>query len=379
MKVYLTSLAVVILIAVAGFRIMSPGRLMGFKYESVAVIQVHPSVLALPSPAGSSDAGTLMTRNYMESEFETILSPQTLTAAIKAIELDTRWNLSEEETLKALKTMLSSHPRRGTDFIEIKTRSHNEDDAHDIADAVADSYIARRAASQQQRAQAALEALDTELQNQEDKVKALFVLVQQYGIPYFDEQNRNPVGRTEEKMHQDAQKRLVQLKQDRDRLKIQLNKILEAKNDELIPTAAGLELPENLVATFYTRYLETLRKDAELEKQGLNETHPDRIALKKHAKNLMTDTKSAIISLKDVLATRINLIERQVERMEQALLSNENKDEDGYDEYESRPRQLLNAGKEYQKAQDLLRQMKIQQAEQRKLLKNPRPVVTRHE
>ena len=125
MKVYLTSLAIIALIAVAGFRIASPGGLMGFKYESTAVVQVHPSMIAITTPPGKSPiAGTLMSRNYMESEFETIISDQTLTSALEAIDLDTRWDLSEEETLEALREMVSTNPRRGTDFIEIKARRH---------------------------------------------------------------------------------------------------------------------------------------------------------------------------------------------------------------------------------------------------------------
>ena len=378
MKIFLTALAIIALVAVAGIRIMSLGGLMGFKYESTVVVQVHYTVFALPSSKGSTH-GTLMTRNYMVNEFETITSNATLNSAIEAIALAQRWDLSLEETLEKVKTMVSAEPRRGTDFIEIKARSHNQEDAHDIVNAVVDSYIARRNKMEMARAKKAIEALDKELQEQgdlvNDKRKNLTPLIQSYVIPYFDPHDSTQNEATEEKMHLNAQQRLDQLEQDRDRLKIQIDQLIKTSAEEMIPTAAALELPENQVSILYTQYLETLRESEKLAAQGLAEDHPDRVALTAQANELMGNAKKAVISLKEVLNNRLNLVDRQVERMKETIL---NKKEISL-ERAMRQHEYNSAREEYEQSRNLLREMKIQQQEQRALLKMPRQAVTRHE
>ena len=379
MKIFLTALAIIALVAVAGICIMSLGGLMGFKYESTAVLQIHPSMLAIAPSTNSSTDGALMTRHYMESEFETVVSAETLNSAIQAIALDQRWGLSLEETLEKVKTMVSAEPRRGTDFIEIKARSHNQEDAHDILNAVVDSYIARRNKMEMARAKKAIEALDKELQEQgdlvNDKRKNLTPLIQSYGIPYFDPRDSTQNEATEEKMHLNAQQRLDQLEQDRDRLKIQIDQLIKTSAEEMIPTAAALELPENQVSILYTQYLETLRESEKLAAQGLAEDHPDRVALTAQANELMGNAKKAVISLKEVLNNRLNLVDRQVERMKETIL---NKKEISL-ERAMRQHEYNSAREEYEQSRNLLREMKIQQQEQRALLKMPRQAVTRHE
>jgi len=379
MKIFLTALAIIALVAVAGICIMSLGGLMGFKYESTAVLQIHPSMLAIAPSTNSSTDGALMTRHYMESEFETVVSAETLNSAIQAIALDQRWGLSLEETLEKVKTMVSAEPRRGTDFIEIKARSHNQEDAHDIVNAVVDSYIARRNKMEMARAKKAIEALDKELQEQgdlvNDKRKNLTPLIQSYGIPYFDPRDSTQNEATEEKMHLNAQQRLDQLEQDRDRLKIQIDQLIKTSAEEMIPTAAALELPENQVSILYTQYLETLRESEKLAAQGLAEDHPDRVALTAQANELMGNAKKAVISLKEVLNNRLNLVDRQVERMKETIL---NKKEISL-ERAMRQHEYNSAREEYEQSRNLLREMKIQQQEQRALLKMPRQAVTRHE
>jgi|GEM_PF-3066341 len=187
------------------------------KYQSTSVVQVHPSMLAL-DPFGRGDqanAGALMTRNYMENEFETIVAPETLVHAASQIDLATRWEMESDDVVDVLAGIVETNPRRGTDFIEIEVRHANQEDAKDIAEAIADAYINRRKDSELKRAKDALETLDDELQKQADLVqdrrKALTVLIQQYGIPYFDGRGGSPVGITEEALYRKAQEKLLSI------------------------------------------------------------------------------------------------------------------------------------------------------------------------
>ncbi|MGJ8695441.1 MAG: GumC family protein [Verrucomicrobiaceae bacterium] len=352
------------------------------KYESTSVVQVHPSMIAI-SPTGrannTANPGTMMTRHYMENEFESIIAPQTLSEAAVAIDLESRWDLDLEGSVDVLKKIVQAVPRRGTDFIEISVRHANSEDAKDIAEAIADAYINRRNRTEHNRAKEALDALDEELQRHGDVVqekrKALTVLIQQYGIPYFDGRSSSPVGLTEEEMYRRANSKLDQLEQDRNQLEIQIKRLVSTSPDDLIRTAAGLELPENQVSNLYNEYLKTKRNRESAIASGLGPNHPTVKSLDGIAINLMKDAEKEVTSLKEVLNTRLNLVDRQVERMREMVKV---KKDDTVD-LSMQQHQYNSAKEEYEQARDLLRAMKIQQQEQRVLLRMPRTPITLHE
>ena len=121
--------------------------------RATAVIQVHPL--------------TLMARSYMESEFESPLSPEVLESAAQEI---ISISPDNEANLQNLKAISSVTPRRGTDFIEITVKHQDREFAVLTANTLAKTYAKRRTEGEQQRAAAAFEALDEELQLQAEMV-----------------------------------------------------------------------------------------------------------------------------------------------------------------------------------------------------------------
>lgn len=125
--------------------------------RATTILQVHPSTIA------HSTSG-VMTRGYMESEFETIASEETLAMAAESL------NLNYEE-FSTLKGKVTSEPLRGSDFIKITVKHQNADQAIKIANAIAEAYAQRRKKSEESRAAAAIEALDNETLSQEELVQ----------------------------------------------------------------------------------------------------------------------------------------------------------------------------------------------------------------
>ncbi len=125
--------------------------------RATAILQVHPS------PIISSTSGMMM-QGYMESEFETITSPETLANAAETL------NLTSDETA-SLREKVTTEPMRGTDFIKITVKHEDADRAIKIANAVAEAYVQRRAKTEESRAVRALESLDNELVAQDDLVQ----------------------------------------------------------------------------------------------------------------------------------------------------------------------------------------------------------------
>jgi uncharacterized protein involved in exopolysaccharide biosynthesis len=127
--------------------------------RATAILQVHPS----PFPRPLSGITTRHT-HYMESEFDIILSQQTLETAAEALDL------SPEETTR-LKDKITTEPMRGSDFIKITVKHQNADQAIKIANAIAEAYAQRRKESEESRADAAIEALDNEILSQNELVQ----------------------------------------------------------------------------------------------------------------------------------------------------------------------------------------------------------------
>jgi len=353
------------------------------KYESTSIVQVHPSVIALDpfgrSGAGQSQAGALMTRNYMENEFETIVAPETLYRAGEQIDLTTRWDMEKDDVVNTLKSIVATSPRRGTDFIEINVQHANQEDAKDVAEAIADAYINQRNEKEIQRAQEALETLDDELQKQgdivQDRRKALTVLIQQYGIPYFDGRGGNPVGMTEEKMLFNSRQKLDDLQGINEQLKIQIETLLNTPSEDLIRTAAGFDLPNNQVTFYYTEYRGAYDALSQLRAQGLGLKHPDVQSTQLKARGALGNATKEVESLREVLKTRLDLNERQVERMEEMV---EVKTGNTVD-LSMQQHNYSQAQIDYEAARLMLDRMKERQQEMRVLLNMPRNPITLHE
>lgn len=351
------------------------------KYQSTSVVQVHPSVIAI-NPIGNgngSNPGTLVTRNYMENEFETIIAPETLRMAAKRIDLEARWSMDMDEVVGSLKSIISASPRRGTDFIEISVRHAKPVDAKEISDAVSKAYIQRRRDAEIDRAERALKALDDELISQSDLVqdnrKELTVLIQQYGIPYFEDGHSNPLGMTEQEMLRSARQRLDDFEIQCDQIEIQIKKLMELSSDDLVSYAAGLDLPENQVTYYYTQYREAKQQVLSLNAQGLGRKHPDVLAMEKRAESLMKDAHKEVVALKANLQTKLELTNRQVDRMRMMV-----KDKTGETiDLSLRQSQYNQAKEDYEQSRAMLREMKIKQQEARVLLKMPRDPITLHE
>ncbi len=351
------------------------------KYESTSVVQVHPSTIAIAPfrNAGGVNPGAQMTAQYMQNEFETIVAPETLRRAAKKAQLPTLWGMEMEDVISNLKGIVETTPRRGTDFIEINVRHAKASDAKAIAGAVAEAYIERRKSTEEERAQKALDALDNELIAQSDLVqdhrKELTVLIQQYGIPYFDGGHSNPLGMSEQQMFQNARQKLANFETQADQIEIQIKKLFDLTNEELISYAAGLDLPQNQVTDYANQNRAALDRQLDLSAQGLGARHPDMVAMDQRAVSAMKKAHEEVVSLRAVLQTKLELVQRQVLKMREMV---DDRKEDAIT-LSLKQSNYTQAKEQYEQARAMLREMKIKQQEARVLLKMPRDPITFHE
>lgn len=251
------------------------------KYESTSVVQVHPSTIAITPFRGQSavNPGSQMTAQYLQNEFESIIAPETLAMAAEKAQLPVQWGMDMDDVVSLLEGIVETIPRRGTDFIEINVRHASASDAKNIAESVAEAYIVRRRKIEEDRAKKALDALDAESTEQEDLVddyrKDLTVLIQQYGIPYFDGGSAgNRLGLSEQAMFQSAKGKLANFETQADQIKIQIGKLVQLTSEELISYAAGLDLPQNQVTAYALQNRSAVDRMLDLEAKGLGKNTP---------------------------------------------------------------------------------------------------------
>ena len=185
------------------------------KHQVTAVIQIHPTE--------SNFYPT--TENFITNEIASLSLGTNLTAAAS----ENNWE-SKDINLDNVQKNLVVTQIPGTDMASITLHSDDPDQAKKIIEAIIISYIKQRRTMEEDRAKRALDALDNEAMEQEDLVqdyrKELTVLIQQYGIPYFDDGSAgNHLGVSEKAIFQSARAKLADLETEL--------ALLSAKNEAL--------------------------------------------------------------------------------------------------------------------------------------------------
>ena len=332
------------------------------KHQSTTVIQIHETVSPL-------EFGIVPSKNFFRNQVATLTTGSILNraAAISKIDAD---KIKQSLTIKIIE---------GTDLVEITSTSNKATEPKNILNSLTEAYITVRSEREQKRSAEVLKPLETEVQRQHEVVlksrKALSTFIGSYGIPYFDGKESKKSGNTDETMYRRAQEKFDQLERSKDQLKIQIRKLIETKNKDLIRTAAGLELPENQVTVYYTAYRTTEEQILAMMASGLGEKHPEIVATKRRSKQALDNAEKELVVLKEVLQTRLNLVEKQVERMKQMIAEKK----DGTIDLSKRQHQYTQAKETYEQARTDLRQKTRKLEEARIKLKLPRHPITVHE
>ena len=149
---------------------------------------------------------------------------------------------------------------------------------------------------------------------------------------------------------------------------------MNTPNEDIVRMAAGMDLPKNQVTTYYSAFRD-LQNQVEIKTaSSLGEDHPSIIQLQQQANQKLENARAEVVTLKQVLKTKLQLVERQVERMREIV----DEKQDATVELSLKQHNYNQAKEDYEQARDLYREMKIKQQEARVLLKMPRTPVTIH-
>ncbi|MDB4407505.1 leucine-rich repeat protein [bacterium] len=183
------------------------------KHQVTAVIQIHPTKPNFYTTNESFIANEIATinENFIANEIASLSLGVNLAAAA----LMGNWESQDIDPNNIQKNLVVTRIS-GTDMASITLHSDDPDQAKNIIEALISSYIHQRKTTEEDRAKKALKALDNEKRELSDLVqdyrKDLTVLIQQYGIPYFDGGSAgNRLGLSEQAMFQSARAKLADL------------------------------------------------------------------------------------------------------------------------------------------------------------------------
>ncbi|MCP5534649.1 MAG: polysaccharide biosynthesis tyrosine autokinase [Akkermansiaceae bacterium] len=328
------------------------------KYESIALVEVKPIVDVDPTLGGGhSTMGTQMTRQFMNTQFEIIVAPETLGLAIDKIQLETRWGEDRSTVMKNLRGIVRTSQRRGTDLIEISVRHRKKEEAQAIAKAVYEAYKDRRYDLEMSVRKDQLKAIKIELQNKNDRVaelrKRLMDIAEKVGLIWVEtEKGGETLGNTLG-LREQAEKELYDAERQMEQISFQINKLLSVDDADLISVAA--ELPEVGFREAYNKYEEAKSELQTMKASGLGDKHPDIEMRKTRIEELEKSLEKRAINVRESLKHRLALIEGRVKKMKAVV--NELQDQ-GTEK--ARAIQEFNvARKEYQTALSIKDQMEV--------------------
>ena len=322
------------------------------KYESIALVEVKQIVDIDPTMGGvKGGMGAQMSRQFINTQFEIIVAPETLGLAIDKIQLEARWGQDRKAVLAQLRGIVRTSQRRGTDLIEISVRHGKKAEAQAIAKAVYEAYKDRRNNLESSVRSDQLKALKIELTNQNDRItllrKRVEDLAEKHGLIFVeDERGGKTIGSTLP-LKEKADNDLYEANRKRDAVAVQINKLLAVDQADLIAVAA--ELPDVGFKEDFVKYEDAKRDLERMLASGLGKKHPDIFMHQNRFSSLEDSLTRKAKYAKKALKHSLDILDRKVEGLKavvEAYQSEGTEKSRGYSEYNM-------ARHEYDKALEL--------------------------
>ncbi len=321
-------------------------------HHSTATVQLYPSPLFPRSDRFIANQSALLTSDPL------------IKSASKNCDLD-------PETLSS-SLVIEQIPN--TDLLTITVYHDDENQPKVIVQALLDTYRDHRKKIESTTTTAKLKTLDKEIATLKNLVeqRRKDIPIRASGIPHLDKNSKNPLGATEEQMFQTVRQKLADFKTQRDQITLSRGNLDDLSTENLVTYAAGLDLPENQVTHYYTQHREALETRRTLIAKGLAANHPDVIAIEEKAEGAMQYAKQEAVSLKEVLKTKLELINRQIERMSEMVKDREKNSAD----LNARDQKYNLAKEAYEDARKALQNSQTNQQTERSKLSSPaRPLI----
>ena len=329
------------------------------KSEAIAVVMFHSHSVEL-HPTGYE--GVVYAKRDLYLYADMVVSEEVLQKVVR----DTGYSLKE------LRSCLKIAPRDDTFLIEIEASHEDSLVAKEIANAVAEVFVAHLNESQAQRVVEALERLDNELEEMGDVVqdsrKELTILVQKYGIPGLERT-------TEEDLYKQAQEKLDRLWQDKQFLRVAFQTLKQTELSTRKNVSEGIVDFGNQSQKYFDRIRELNGQINVLSEKGLGEDHPKIQQSRKAVARIFEVAKKEAMAFVETLDERSQELEEEISEMKMIRRGGGSPPVDKA----MRQHQYEIVKREYEHVRDVYIEMEKKQQDSRRRLKLRQPLVSVHQ
>ena len=304
------------LIALASLVIIA---LLDKKYESTTQFRVQVSSALDAFNTNENSNRSAYSGNWLETEFKTITSHETLSLVVKRLNLDQTWGVSPEDAVRRLEKMIETETERGTEIVTIIVASTDADQAADIANAVREAYDEKRKELEADRIRRLTQTLEAKIKSQENEVEKARIemldIMRKHGIvdtSMLGAAGLTPVITEKPESFVDSVRSQNMLEQQVIRLKTQLESLMKLQGDDLIANAASLEVQNDTIKMFYPEYQKNLIELSRLLRSGFGNRHPKVEGLREMISTTRKALETAVASYKDSLAVQIAQAEQML-------------------------------------------------------------------
>jgi polysaccharide biosynthesis transport protein len=291
------------LVALASLVIVA---LLDKKFSGHTEFQIHQSAAPDLFQTERNVLANAVGANWLETEFQTITSDETLKMVVRKLNLTSRWGMVDAEAVEKLGLMIEMEQRRGTELVSVTALSTNAQEAAEIANAVRQAYEERRNENERTRIKSLTDTVEAKIRAQTGVVdsarKEMLDLAKKHGI--IDISAGNPYainGNTITPQSSVLQSTMMsenELEQQVMKLQTTLESLKGLQGKELIESAKSLNVQDSTLELGLPELHKFESELAAVTAGGLGENHPSVKSLRAQIVDKRKNLESAVISYK---------------------------------------------------------------------------------
>lgn len=315
------------------------------KYTSVMSFEIMPPRDLINVTAGT-DANPIQavmseTGNYMQTQFEILVSQQNLIAIANKLDLLNEWQMDETMAAASLSRMIKVKPRNNTNIVDVEVENPDPRVAQQICQSVADCYKELRENKENAVITEAINKRYEVLRSRQDELERKADVVRQYirsgkyiqGI--WNTANAHGSGvptssGSEEQTLSELNGKKLQLDANIAEMTVHIGKLQNLKDDDLLSyvTRTGLLTAESYCSAKVRELNEQFTKEEEQRTQmlisGYGQKHPSIIRVDESHKHTRELLYAELVGMRDAMIDQLDVKKSELADLTQRL--NEAKD-----------------------------------------------------
>lgn len=314
------------------------------KYTSVMSFEIKPPRdkinVAVGGDLNPIQADTSESSNYMQTQFEILVSRQNLVAIANKLNLLNEWQMDETMAASTLSGMIKVKPRNNTNIVDVEVENSDRRLAQQICKAVADCYKEQREKRENEVITEAIDKRYEVLRSRQDELERKLDVVRQYirSGKYIQNiwNSAASHGGTlvssayEEETLRDLNTRMLQLDTQISDMTVHISKLQNLKDEELLSyvTRTGLLTAESYCSAKVRELNEQYTKEEEQRTQmlisGLLPRHPNMVRLDASHSHTRELLNAELVGMRDAMIDQLDV--KKSERKDLAARLNEAKE-----------------------------------------------------